>query len=359
MPYKREDSPVWWVSYTDASGERVRRTTGTTDRREAEALEAKWKLEAHQMRQWDKQPSRTFDELMLAYLKATADKRSHDRDLSSTKRLKPFFTGRELGTLRRPDIRAYIEERKAAGAKPATINRETGLLSSAINYARREWDWDVPNYAEGARLREPEGRVRSLEVEEARKLIKWAQNNPRALHLADFIRLALNTGCRRDEMLRLEWERVDLRNNLIHLAGVNTKSGRRRSIPLNREARQALLNLARFRAKHCPASPWVFAHKDGTRVQSVKRSFSTACAKAGIENFRVHDLRHTCASWLVSSGQSLPAVRDLLGHSTIKMTERYAHLAPENVRVAVNALDSVSRCGHAEELEARMGEGRV
>jgi len=102
----------------------------------------------------------------------------------------------------------------------------------------------------------------------------------------------------------------------------------------------------------------VFAHKDGSRVQSVKCSFSAACETAGIVNFRVHDLRHTCASWLVSSGQPLPAVRDLLGHSTIKMTERYAHLSLENVRVAVNALDSESRCGHAEEREARMSEGR-
>ncbi len=230
----------------------------------------------------------------------------------------------------------------------ATINREIGLLSEAINYARREWeDWDIPNYAEGARLKEPEGRVRSLAIEEARRLIEWAQNNPRALHLADFIRLALNTGCRRDDMLWLEWDRVDLKNNLIHLAGVNTNSGRRRSVPLNREARQALLNLGGFRAEHCPASPWVFAHKDGTRVQSVKRSFSTACERAGIVNFRVHDLRHTCASWLVSAGQPLPAVRDLLGHSTVKMTERYAHLSPENVRQAVSVLDDVSRNGHA------------
>lgn len=358
MPYQREDSPVWWVSYTDPSGKRIRRSTGTTDRREAEALEAKWKLEAHQSRHWDKQPSRTFDDLMLAYLKATIDKRSHDRDLNSTKRLKPFFTGRDLGSLKRPDIRAYIEERKVAGAKPATINRETGLLSAAINYARREWDWDISNYAEGARLREPEGRVRSLEEAEAWRLIECARKNPRALHLADFIQLALNTGCRRDEMLRLEWCRVNLKSNLIHLEGVNTKSGRRRGVPLNQGARQSLLNLARFRAEHCPASPWVFSHKDGKRMQSVKRSFSTACEKAGIVNFRVHDLRHTCASWLVSAGQSLPAVRDLLGHSTIKMTERYAHLAPENVRLAVNALDGVSRSGHASEQEAHVGEGR-
>lgn len=349
MPYQREDSDVWWVSYTDTSGKRVRRTTGTTDRKEAQALEAKWKLETHQSRQWDKQPSRTFDELMLAYLRETqGGKRSHDRDLNSTKRLKPFFTGRDLGTLKRPDVRVYIAKRKADGVQPGTINREIGLLSAAINYARREWDWDIPNNVEGARLREPEGRVRSLEVEEAQRLIECAEQSIQATYLADFIRLALNTGCRRDEMLRLEWSRVDLKNNLFHLAGANTKSGKRRSVPLNLEARQALLNRARFRAEHCPASPWVFAYRNGERVGSVKRSFTTACENAGIVDFRIHDLRHTCASWLVSAGQSLTAVRDLLGHSTVKMTERYAHLSPENVRQAVSVLDGVSRNGHAE-----------
>jgi integrase len=357
MPYQREDSPVWWVSYTDSSGKRVRRTTGTTDRKEADALEAKWKLEAHQIRQWDKPPTRSFDELMLEYLRATQnDKRSHDRDLNSAKRLKPFFTGYELGTLKRSQVRAYIEKRKADGVQPGTINRELGLLSAAINYARREWDWDIPNNVEGARLREPEGRVRSLEVDEAERLVECAEQIKRAPYLADFIRLALNTGCRRDELLRLEWSRVDLKNNLIHLAGANTKSGKRRSVPLNQEARQALLNRARSRAEHSPASPWVFAHKDGQRVQSVKRSFSTACEMVGIVDFRIHDLRHTCASWLVTAGQSLHSVRDLLGHSTVKMTERYAHLSPDNVRAAVLVLDGVSRNCHADKQKALTGD---
>ncbi len=353
MPYQREDSPVWWVSYTNASGKRVRRTTGTTDRKEAEALEAKWKLEAYQSRQWDKQPSRTFDELMLNYLKATqGEKRSPERDLNSTKRLKPFFTGRELATLKRSDVRAYIDKRKADGVQPGTINREIGLLSAAINYARREWDWDIPNNVEGTRLREPEGRVRSIEPVDVQRLIDCASQLKRAPHLPDFIRLAHYTGCRRDEMLRLEWSRVDLKNNLIHLAGVNTKNGKRRSVPLNQEARQALLNRARFRSEHCPKSPWVFCAKDGERIASVKRSFTTACKMAGIENYRIHDQRHTCASWLVSSGQPLTVVRDLLGHSSVKMTERYAHLSPDNVRVAVNVLDDVSRNGHARNNKA-------
>ena len=110
---------------------------------------------------------------------------------------------------------------------------------------------------------------------------------------------------------------------------------------------------ARFRAQYCPASPWVFAHKDGNRIVDVKRSFKTACRGADIEDFRIHDLRHTCAAWLVSAGVALTEVRDLLGHTTVKMTERYAHLAPENVRAAVTLLENAeSQSGQTEEMNA-------
>lgn len=353
MVYRRDDSPVYWGSFTDASGKRVRRSTGTTNRREAEALEAKWKLEVHQVRKWDAPPSRTYNELMLAYFKTIqAEKRSVDRERFTLRKLTPFFTGRDLLTLRRSDVRAYIDSRREAGVSNATINREVGFLSAAINYARREWDWDIPNNVEGMRLKEPEGRVRSLTLAEAQKLIEIAEQSSRSPHLADFIKLALNTGCRRSELLKLRWEQVDLKADLILLEGQDTKSGRRRSVPLNEEARVSMLNLARFRATYCPDATWVFAHKDGSRQESIRQAFRIALRRAGIADFRIHDLRHTCASWLVSAGQPLPAVRDLLGHSTVRMTERYAHLAPDNVRAAVVVLDSVSRNGHAEKGKA-------
>jgi len=91
---------------------------------------------------------------------------------------------------------------------------------------------------------------------------------------------------------------------------------------------------------HCAGAPWVFCDSKGQRIASIKKSFASACRQADIEDFTPHDLRHTCAAWLVSSGKvTLPEVRDLLGHSTIRMTERYAHLAPERVRAAVEVLD--------------------
>lgn len=357
MVYRRDDSPVYWGSFTDASGKRVRRSTGTTDRREAEALEAKWKLETHQVKRWNAPPSRTFDELMLAYFKMIqVEKKSVERERYTLKRLKPFFTGRDLLTLKRSDVRAYIDLRRNDGVANATINREIGLLSAAINYARRQWDWDIPNNVEGMRLKEPEGRVRSLTEDEARRLTEVADRATRSPHLADFICLALNTGCRRGELLNLRWDQVDFKTNLILLEGKNTKSGRRRSVPMNAAARASMLNLARFRAMYCPDAVWVFARKNGSRQESIRQAFKTALRRAEVDDFRIHDMRHTCASWLVSAGQPLPAVRDLLGHSTVKMTERYAHLSPDNVRAAVGVLDSVSRFGHAEKEKALAGD---
>ena len=351
--YRRKGSPYWWVSFADSSGRRTRRSTGTAVRKEADALLAKWKLEAHRIRQWDEEPTRTFDELMLAYVKATSgEKRAAERDRYSLKRLYPFFTGRDLNDLGPADIRAYIDRRRSEGVSPGTINKEVGLLSSAINYARREWDWVIPNPAARRKLKEPEGRVRWITRAEAAALISAAESEPKAAHLADFIRLALHTGCRKGELLGLEWKRVDLQAGLIHLEAEHTKAGRRRAVPMNREARAAIIGRARFRAQHCPGSQWVFSREDGSRIQAVKRSFATACRRAGIEGYHIHDMRHTCAAWLVSVGVPLTEVRDLLGHSSVKMTERYAHLAPENVRAAVALLDGPkSQLGHTEEID--------
>ena len=119
-------------------------------------------------------------------------------------------------------------------------------------------------------------------------------------------------------------------------------------MPLNRLARSAIVNRARYRAQHCPDSPWVFAHTDGSRIGDVKKSFASACQRAQIDDFRIHDLRHTCAAWLVSNGVSLIEVRDWLGHSTVKMTERYAHLAPENLQRAAKALEGTSHFRHSD-----------
>ncbi len=358
MPYRRKDSTVWWASYVDASGQRVRRTTGTTDHKEATALEAKWKLEAFRTGQWGEELSRTFAELMVPYLKATATKkRSHERDRYLVARLREFFGEHDLRTLSPRDVRAYIEHRQSKHVGPATINRELGLLSAALNWAKRDLEWQLPNPVMGRRLRPPEGRLRWLSRQEADRLIDTARAHSRVEYLVDFLELALHTGMRRGEMLAMEWQRVDLDEGLVYLRGVHQKNGKTGSVPLNETAKAALTRRDNFRQEYCPSSPWVFAHKNGERIASVKRSFANACAKAGIEDFRIHDLRHCCAAWLVQSGVSIRAVAELLRHSDIRITMRYAHLAPETVRAAVAVLDAESRFGHGDKIEQRAEGG--
>ena len=180
MPYRRKDSAVWWASFADARGQRVRRATGTTDRKEANALEAKWKLEAFRTSHWDEEPSRTFAELMVPYLKATTnEKRDHERERYVVGRLREFLSGRDLRTLSPKDIRAYIEHRQAGQVGPATINRELGLLSAALNWAKRELEWQLPNPVMGRLLREPEGRLRWLSREQAKRLVDAARQQRR------------------------------------------------------------------------------------------------------------------------------------------------------------------------------------
>ena len=167
-----------------ANGQRVRHPTGTTNRKEAELLEAKWKLDIHRESRWDQQPSRSFGELMVGYLRATADKRSADKDRMRTKHLRRAFGGMVMNEMTPAHVRAYVDGRKSEGICNSTINRELALLSAAINCANKEWEWALPNPLKGRKLKEPEGRVRWLTTEEAEKLVTAAEAEPKAPHLA-------------------------------------------------------------------------------------------------------------------------------------------------------------------------------
>ena len=355
--FERPDSPYWWASFTDSSGRPTRRSTGVRrdqdpDQAQAQAIRAQWVLEASLERRHGPAvmpETHTFDELMLLYLQGPSrDKRSTERDTYSAKQLYPVFTGQVLETLNGSAIRHYIAGRQQDGVSNSTINKELGLFSAALNWARRELEWDIPNPAQGRRLKEPPGRNRWLTQTEGEALLDAAQQMKRSPYLIDFIRLGLNAGMRPGEILQLEWSRIDLNQHLIYLDITDQKNGKLGSIPLNQEALAAIQSRAQFHAKHCPQSPWVFCNRRGERIANIKRSFANAVARAGLENVHPHDLRRTCGSWLVQAGVSIQAVSKLLRHSDIRVTDQiYAHLAPTTVRAAVDVLNvsAVSRSG--------------
>lgn len=280
----------------------------------------------------------TLDEVAAFYLSAKQH-RSKWRDQCSLNRLSPFFKNQKLSEISRKRVRAYVQYRQNGGVTLSTVRRELRFAAAAVNYVRIEHEVDLKNPFQALQIPEAEGRSRWLSKDEAERLIAAASLYARTPHLPCFIRLALNTGCRRGELLGLEWPRVDMARRLIFLEARHTKSAKRRTVPLNDTALAALGELLQWHLKHHPGSPWVFPSSAGGHIRWLKTAFRNSCNRAGIQDFRIHDLRHTCASWLVMAGVDLYVVRDLLGHASITTTERYAHLAPARAAAAVTLLD--------------------
>ncbi|KGQ20757.1 Integrase [Lysobacter dokdonensis DS-58] len=154
-------------------------------------------------------------------------------------------------------------------------------------------------------------------------------------HLTAVVLLAMNTGLRRGELLSLCWSDIDLEARVLTVRAETAKSARQRHIPLNEEA----TNVLRAWSKRSNG-PDVFG------VADVKTAWTALTHAAGLENFRFHDLRHHFASKLVMAGVDLNTVRELLGHSDIKMTLRYSHLAPDHLAAAVAKLTRTLLRGH-------------
>lgn len=149
--------------------------------------------------------------------------------------------------------------------------------------------------------------------------------------------LSINTGLRQGELFNLRWETdINLERAILTVNGKTAKSKKTRHIPLNREALSAL----REWRNQTPTNEFVFSSKDGKRFNNVRKSWDSLLTKANINNFRWHDLRHHFASKLAMVGVDLNTIRELLGHSDLTMTLRYAHLAPEHKAAAVAKLDN-------------------
>ena len=343
--YQQPGSSHWYASYTDATGKRCRRSTGTDSQAEAKVILSQWRTETHQQRRFGTEPTRTLHELVLAYIEAHPAKTTLVRDGYSVQHLYRLLGAeRTLNTLTSADLHGYCMTRRREKVAAGTINREIGFLSSAINWSRKVLGWKIENPAEAKRMPEPAGRNRWLTHEEAEQLLQAARANRQAQHLVDFIRLGLNTGMRSGEMLGLEWRRVDLKQGQVLLGAEDQKNRRLSSVPLNRTAREALLSRARFRARQCPSSPWVFCNQNGERIASIKKSFAAAVERAGIPHCTPHDLRRTCASWLVQARTPIQEVARLLRHADVQITMNvYAHLMPDQLRSTVEILDRHNR----------------
>ena len=330
-------SGVWWVRYSDATG-RIRREKAGL-KQTAETLYRKRKTEVLQGKKLPESRKRmaSFGELTkdaLDYSKA--HKRSYKDDKWRFEKLRKHFGDRPADGITPQDIERYlaakIEHDKWA---PATANRCRALLSLAFRLGNRNGKVS----ANPARLvrayRVNNTRVRWLTPEEGKRLRKVLQEKDLS-HLPE-LDLALNTGLRRGDMYHVRWEDVNLGRCLLRVP--LSKNGESHHVPLNKFAIAALKQLL----SKCEGKGWVFMSVNGDRLQGPRHWFEPAVKDAGIPNFHWHDLRHTFASRLRMAGVDLGTIQELMGHKSIQMTVRYAHLAPTYQLAAVERLAEVSK----------------
>jgi len=366
--YKRKDSPNWWMSFR-IKGRRVFETTGTANRKLAQKIHAKRLTEILEGR-WsvnekERSSKALFKELAEEYVLWSCKQKGFRAKENIIGILVKVFGNYPLGAITTRHIERYQAKMLARGRAPATANRHLATLKHMFTKAV-DWEMAVDEDLKRVRrvklLPENNRRLRYLSRVESEALVKASEP-----HLRPIVITALNTGMRKGEILSLEWERhVDLRHGFILLDV--TKNGQRREIPINRTLREALQRIVRH-----IKSPYVFTSQKEKMYVEIKRSFRTACKRAewerclkcnyerektdtgailacphcgdemkcmrGIRDFRFHDLRHTFASHLVMAGVDLMTVKELLGHKTLTMTLRYAHLAPGHKVRAVEVLD--------------------
>lgn len=264
-------------------------------------------------------------------------------------------------------IEKWRSERLSSGIKATTINRDIATLRSALSKAV-EWDLIESH---------PLSRLKSIKVDNSPKIRYLTTNEEihlreiitlrekklclarekanlwrrernysekpllHTLSFANYIRpmvlISLNTGIRKGELLSLQWENVSFPLSSITIEGTSAKSGKTRHIPLNNEALNTLKLWHQQSDNH---TGLIFPNKIGKQLSDIKKAWASILRAAKIENFRWHDMRHHFASRLVMAGVDLNTVRELLGHSDIKMTLRYAHLAPEHKAQAVAKIDN-------------------
>ena len=329
-----KNGSIWYLDYL-VDGRRVRRRVGTSKRLAELALaDVKVKIERKELGFTTKDRKLAhFIQEYLEYAKSNKAPKSYLRDIEVLKHFTGIIPVDRLAAITPAQLEAYKAKRREQGAKPGTVNRELNTIKAMLNKAVA-WGYLSKNPAQTVKkLKDPRRQVRFLSPQEIRKLLEAANERLRRI-----IVTLLYTGLRRDELIHLTWEDLDFQKKLLSVQakdGWHPKDYEARHIPMG----ERLLNLLRSQKRgDCPHA---FSNGDGGPLNGniLSRDFRKLARSCDIKNASIHTLRHTFASYMVMNGVDLYTVQKLLGHSSIKTTEIYAHLAPDYLRSAIGKLD--------------------
>lgn len=334
--YRRLDSPYWWFSFKLPGKKRIFSSSQTTDRKLALQIYDEKRSQYQKVGYGFERPRVRLSELIQDFLELHAkhSKITWETDEKRLRAIKRHFGDVLVHEITAARLEEYRVSRLGEGASKSTVNRELSLLKTAFNKAI-EWGKISDNPIKKIKFysEKENARTRYLDQDEKVRLLTACPIPTKRI-----VFFALNTGMRQGEILGLRWKDIDYKANVIAIK--HSKAGRPRYVSMNTELTEMLKSMP-------SVSEYVFGSGDSSGQPKwglYHNFFERAVRQAKIADFCFHDLRHTFASDLVMKGADLKTVSELLGHATMRMTERYSHLSPAHKLVAVEMLPKGLMC---------------
>jgi integrase len=328
---------VWWIYYSD-HGRMVRESSGSRQRKDAEAL-LKRRLAAVSQGRHKEIQNTTVDELLDDLL---ADYAVNDKRVDWARivvgHLRPHFGRYRAASVGTALVNSYIERRKRLGRSNATINRELAILRSAYYMGLRSDPPKVDRVPMISKMKEAPARKGFFEAGDFYAIAKHLP--PDIRDVATFARIV---GCRRSEILAIQWGQVDFRARMVRLESGETKNDEPRIVPMNQALYAMLWKRKRERDEKWPDSPWVFS-RSGSPIKSFKASWEAACTKAGLTGRAArlfHDLRRTAVRNMIRVGIPEKVAMRISGHKTRSVFDRYHIVDERDLADAGKMLDQV------------------
>lgn len=315
--YKRGNT--WWINVTAPNGERIQESTGTDDKTLAQEFHDHRKVELWRIHRLGERQRRRWNEAVVRWLKEQSHKATIENDRMHLRWLDRFLGGKWLDAIDRDLVDAITEAKQREGVTNATVNRMLEVLRAILRRSRDDWEW-MDRIPRVRMLSEPKRRIRFLTVEEAQSLLAELP-----FPLRDLATFSLATGLRRANVTGLLWSQVDLVRRVAWIHPDQAKARRAIPVPLNDEAVMLIRNQI---GKH---QKFVFSYRGSKITQVNTKAWRKALERAGIKEFRWHDLRHTWASWHVQNGTPLHVLQEMGGWESPEMVRRYAHLSAEHL----------------------------
>lgn len=291
--------------YIVHNGRRIRRSTGSTDRQEAQRYHDELKAGLWQQ----KHKGHTLNDALKLWLKQSPRSRNEKNAIAL---LLSLYPNRPISEITGTDILDALADKG-----PAHANRIASIARAALNLAKGRLVETVPKIP---KRKVPPSRIRWLTYDEWDRLDKQLPE-----HLQAMARFAISTGLRKSNVVNLKWRDVDVKRKLAWVHPDEAKAGKAISAPLSDMALAAIQSQI---GKH---PVYVFSY-NGRQIVEFKTAWGSALKRAGIEDFRWHDLRHTWASWHVQNGTPLAVLKELGGWADMSMVMRYSHLSPDHVK---------------------------